>query len=64
MDNKRALLGTEEELSSDINNWSSIRIDNSLCGMEGRAKTDSTVTALGCETLKLNNAIACLRSIT
>ena len=32
VDNKRALLGTEEELSSDINNWSSIRHDNSLWG--------------------------------
>ena len=50
MDNKRGLLGTEDELSSEINCWSCIHRDNSLCGMEGKAKTDSTVTASGCET--------------
>ena len=62
MDNKRALLGTKEELSSEINSWSSLRCgDSSLSGMEGKAKTDCTVTASGCETLELKNAIACFR---
>ena len=61
MDKKRALLGTEEELSSEKNSWSSNHRDNSLCGMEGKAKTDSTVTTSGCETLELNSALACLR---
>ena len=61
MDNKRALLGTEEELSSNLNSWSSIHCDNSLCPMERKAKADSTVTTSSCETLELNNAIACIR---
>ena len=45
-DNKQALLGTEEKLSSEINSWLSNRRDNSLCGMERKAKTDSTVTTV------------------